>query len=446
MLFYVPYCNFSTVIEAPEFIERPHSKELADVANVSSTSSELAITSFDDIAGSETLVAGIYYGLQPQTLRPNITVRKRRKSDDEQIGEWLCAQVAVGYQTQSDLSNSFRFKTLTETFEVAEADYLAADYYYTFKPESLTKVYNSSTPLKRCCKKLTLTYDNLRQEDVKIANECVAHRLVSPNYQGEFEFSVAKNEGVDRYNVTCTYKPYNPYIHVAPNFKGLYGSEFGDGRGLICNGDFSLGQLTSQFAEYELQNKNYQSIFARQIQSMDAMNKIANQENLVSAVTGTIQGTSSGAMTGGLVGGGAGAVVGGVLGGVTSGIAGYADYSNSIRRQKESRSLAWDNYNYNLQNVKAVPYSLTKCTAMTYDNKIFPFVERYDATDEEKKALLSKLRWDGMTVMAIGTLEDYLQKPGGFVKGEILRLDSLNLPSDLSYAIYDEIRKGAYLY
>ena len=100
----------------------------------------------------------------------------------------------------------------------------------------------------------------------KVENECDLYRLCSGNYQGMFEFSAAKSYGIDGYHVDCTFKPYNPYIHVAPKLKGLYGTSFAtfnDARGLICGGDFSLTQLSNAWANYELQNKNYQAIFDR---------------------------------------------------------------------------------------------------------------------------------------------------------------------------------------
>lgn len=81
-------------------------------------------------------------------------------------------------------------------------------------------------------------------KDVKVESECDMYRLCSPNYQGVFEFNAAKNNGISYFDVDCTYLPYNPYIHVNPNFDGLYGKDFDDARGLICSGDFSLARIT----------------------------------------------------------------------------------------------------------------------------------------------------------------------------------------------------------
>lgn len=74
-----------------------------------------------------------------------------------------------------------------------------------------------------------------------MANECCSWRLTSSNYNGTWEFNVAKNGGsVEGFRIDYTYRPYSPYIHVAPLFKGLYGDVNDDARGLICNGDFSI--------------------------------------------------------------------------------------------------------------------------------------------------------------------------------------------------------------
>lgn len=59
----------------------------------------------------------------------------------------------------------------------------------------------------------------------KITNETQLVRLCSPNWGSMFEFSLAKNNGVSKFNIDYTYKPYQPYIHINPDFKNLYGSD-----------------------------------------------------------------------------------------------------------------------------------------------------------------------------------------------------------------------------
>ena len=280
---------------------------------------------------------------------------------------------------------------------------------------------------------------------MKVDNECNLYRLVSPNYQGEFEFSPVKNGGVDRFNVDCTYKPYNPYIHVNPDFGGLYGDDYNDSRGLICQGDFTVVMISDAFQTYELNNKNYQQIFNRQIQNMDISNEIARQEQGVKSVTGAITGTVTGAVGGGLVGGGWGALAGGIIGAGTGITGGIADYYNLDRQLKENKSFAADMYNFSLQNIKALPYTLTRCTALTFNNKLFPFIEKYSCTDDEKEAFIKKLTYDGMTVNAIATIADYTDRNNRLVRGQVIRLPGLEDDDHMANEIYNEIKKGVYI-
>ena len=135
-------------------------------------------------------------------------------------------------------------------------------------PEYSNFTFNITQPIS-----MKLTDDN-QAIRLKMDNECSLYRLCSPNYNGLFEFSVAKNGGsVDFFNVDITLKPINPYIHINPNFKGMYGIDYDDSRGLICGGDFSIPKWSNAFVEYELNNKNYQQIFDRQLQHMDFTHK-----------------------------------------------------------------------------------------------------------------------------------------------------------------------------
>lgn len=103
----------------------------------------------------------------------------------------------------------------------------------------------------------------------KISNECDMYRMCSPNYNGQFQFSASKLNGITGFNVDYTYLPYSPYIHVNPNFQGLYGKDFDDARGLICQGDFSISYLSDAWVNYQVQNKNYANIFARQQSNLE---------------------------------------------------------------------------------------------------------------------------------------------------------------------------------
>ena len=258
----------------------------------------------------------------------------------------------------------------------------------------------------------------------KIQNETQFCRLNSPNYAASFDFSIAKNKGVDYWQVDCSYKPYQPYIHVAPNWRGLYGSDFNDARGLICTGDFSIDLMTDKWQEYQIQNKNYNEIFNRQIQSLDLQQSIAKRQDIFGAVAGSLSGAMSGATTGALAGGLPGAIGGGIAGLGISAVGGVMDIIDSQKLRDDARSSQFDMFNYQLGNVKALPNTLTKVSTYNINNKIYPFYEIYEATPEEIDALRQQLNWRGYNLGIIGQLSDF-QVEGKYFKGKLIRLEEV---------------------
>lgn len=125
---------------------------------------------------------------------------------------------------------------------------------------------------------------------------------------------------------------------------------------------------------------------------------------------------------------------------------GIADYQNLLRRQEEARSYAIDMFGYNLGNIKAIPTSLSKNTSLNPNIKIFPFIEKYSCTDEEKQALRDKITYNGMTIMKVDLPANYITSGSpSFLKGQIIRLSSLNDDSHVANAIYEELNKGVYI-
>ena len=287
-------------------------------------------------------------------------------------------------------------------------------------------------------------------ERLKIRNECEFQRIVSPNYNGMFEFKKCKMlDGVHNINIDCLYKPYSPYIKLNPDFSYLYGRDYNDSTGLILSGDFSLPLVTDAFREYELQNKNYQAIFARQIQNLDVNNQIAAEQQqfqgIVGSLTGTLAGGVGGALAGakaGPYGAIAGAVAGAGIGLGTSVIGAVKDRDWLERAQSEARSNAIDQYKYQLGNVRALPQSISKSSPLTYNNTVWPILEEYDCTEEEKEVLRQKLKYDGMTIMKVATLNDYLEE-GGYLKGKLIRLPITD-DFHVADAIYKEVDRGFY--
>lgn len=298
------------------------------------------------------------------------------------------------------------------------------------------------------------TYSNAL--NYKISNESELCRLVSPNFNGMFEFSLAKNNGVTKFNVDYTYKPILPYIHVNPDFKFIYGQDWDDARGLICGGDFSLTFINDAWINYQNNNKNYQAIFNRQIENMDVNNQIAKEQldwqTFAGYFGGGLTGAVGGAVAGAKVGGGYGAIAGAVggayMGTVGAVIGGEMDKDWLRRSQAEAKDYATDMFGYQLGNIKAMPYSLSRSESLTNNNKIYPILEVYGPTDKEITNLINKIRYNGMTIMAIGKLSDYKASSDfslAYVQGQLIRLENINDDFHVTDAIYQEVKKGFYV-
>lgn len=287
------------------------------------------------------------------------------------------------------------------------------------------------------------------RDSVKVETECNKYRLCSPNYQGSFDFNVAKNGGsVNFFIAECTYKPYTPYIKIAPQFNLLYGSNFGDARGLLCGGDFSLSRFTDAWESFELQNKNYQNIFNREIQHLDFEQNLEYRKAEITSGIGVLTGGAAGAAGGAMATGHwAGAIAGGVGGIAGSAVGMTMDLDFLARQQREAKQFSIDKFNYQLGNIKALPYTLTKVGAFNINSKIWPFLEFYTCTEEEKEALENKLKYESMTVMRIGSFGDFwrIDTELRYFKGELIRNEEIAEDNHVFEALYAEILKGVYI-
>lgn len=317
--------------------------------------------------------------------------------------------------------------------------------------ESLYDIYglifyaNSSSFRKRLTDskyKISMPVDAV---EVKVMNECDTYRIVSPNYNGQFEFSVAKNNGLEGFDIAVSMIPYTPYIKVAPIFNGLYGQSYNDARGMICAGDFSIARTSSEWIEYKRTNKTYQEMFNRQIENMEVNNSVQRIMERVNAATGTLSGGASGAMTGALVGGGYGAAAGAIVGGVASGAGGVADLLFNEKLRTEAIDYTKDQFGFQLRNIQAIPYNLTKVSTITADNKIFPFLEYYTCTDEEKQALREKIKYNGMTVGVISTINNFINVEPSYIKGKLIRSETIKEDSHVLNAIANELNQGVFI-
>ncbi|MBR5128688.1 MAG: glycine zipper family protein [Firmicutes bacterium] len=287
--------------------------------------------------------------------------------------------------------------------------------------------------------------------DKKISNECEKYRLCSPNFNGYFDFSPAKNDGVQYFNIDCCYKPFTPYIHINPNFNNLYGQDFNDPRGLICGGDFSLSQVRDQWEEYQIQNKYFQEIFDRQKQNLEIQNKYQRISEGLQGLVGTVAGGATGAVI-------AGNPLGAAAGGLTSALGAVGDMYINEKLRTEALDYQKDMFGFQLGNIQALPDVLTKVSTFNNNNKIFPLLEYYTCTDREKDAFAKKVAYNGMTVMVIDKPSKYIGntwtrtlsdgtilESKGYIKGQIIRIENLEDDFHLLKSISDEFYKGVYI-
>ena len=271
--------------------------------------------------------------------------------------------------------------------------------------------------------------------DKKIQNETELWRLCSPNFNGQFDFSPAMNNGVDHFEVDISYKPFSSYIHINPRFNlgSMYGGEYNDARGLICGGDFSLPQVTSAWANYQQNNKNYEQIFARGTENLKVTQKYQRTNEIISGVTGAL---GAGVATGNLVGG--------LIAGAVSGVGAGLDIARADSMRQETLDYRQDLYNYQLGNIQAIPNSISKVSPYNPNNKIFPILEYYTCTDTEKQALKDKIKYNGMKVGRIGYINQFIKSEPTYIKGKIIRLE---IPEDNNYLneLTAEIDKGVFI-
>ena len=184
-------------------------------------------------------------------------------------------------------------------------------------------------------------------------------------------------------------------------------------------------------------------MFARQIENIDTTNTIQRQiekhQMALGAVSTGLSGFGSGVML-------ANPAVGGIVAGIGAAASlagGIADLKLNDKLRAEARDMTKDQFTYSLGNIQALPYTLTKVSAHNNNNKLFPFLEKYSATDIEKQTLRDKLFYDGMTTMVIGKITDYQQAEPSYIKGRLIRLlNSQTLDFHGLSELANEIYKG----
>lgn len=281
--------------------------------------------------------------------------------------------------------------------------------------------------------------------DKKLASETELYRFSSPNYSAFFDFNPYMNNGMTKVNVDCTYKPFKSYIHLNPDFKGLYGADFNDSRGLVITSDFSIPQVTDAWQTYQITNKNYADIFARNQQHLEVQQKWAEREALLNMFTAPLAGGVTGGAAGAMARGTPGMIAGAAAGAGMGLAGGILDYNKTTELNKEALNYNQDMYNYNLQNIQALPQTLSSISSYDANNKLWPFLEIYECSDIEKDAMKNKLIYNGMKIGRIDTINNFISSTSNYIKAKLIR----NEVSDLDYNelndIALELDKGVFI-
>lgn len=287
--------------------------------------------------------------------------------------------------------------------------------------------------------------------DYKMQSIADMHRINSPNYGASFDFNAAKNEGIPYLNVRYTYKPFNPLVMVFPRWGGVYGNipdPEKESRGLVCRGDFSLPVVSNAWINYQTQNKYYQDVFNREIENIELNQNAQRLGQVVGAITGTASAISTGALGGGNIAGGAGAIAGGAVSGLLSAAGGVADIAIGDKLRKEQLDYKADMYGFNLATIQARPNTLSNIGVQDINNTLVPTLEYYTCSSAERQALRDKLRFNGMSISAIGILSDYIdpdREEPQYIKGRLIRLEGVNEDYHFAQTIIEELQKGVFV-
>ena len=258
---------------------------------------------------------------------------------------------------------------------------------------------------------------------------------MSPNHANGWDFNPAMNRGVDGWTYDVMLKPYQPYIHIKPNFKttGMYCNDTikFDQRGLICQGSFSLPISSDQWSTYQINNSAYANSFERDVEHLDTVQDTERIMQKWQIAAGVLSAATQGAVSA-----------------IGSLVTGAADYQLSEKLRNEAIDYKRDQFGYTLQNIQARPRTFSQSTSFDPNNTIFPYIDEYKCTTEEENALKAKLKCNGMTIMRIGTFKEFWDNADSdvpYVKGKLIRMpSSFKDDTHVFNEIANELYKGVY--
>lgn len=114
-------------------------------------------------------------------------------------------------------------------------------------------------------------------------------------------------------------------------------------------------------------------------------------------------------------------------------------------KQLEEKDYMMDQYRFQLGNIKALPNTINKVTPLTYNNKLYPFIEIYECTDEEKELFERYLEYRSMTIESVDYISNYIKDYRTFIQATPIRLENIDLTAIELSEIFNEFKKGVYI-
>ncbi len=267
----------------------------------------------------------------------------------------------------------------------------------------------------------------------------IKYRLTSPSGATIYEFNPSKSGGLKSFKISADLRPFASFYRVQPNMSNLYGANYNDTRGLIWQEDMSLTLVSSAFETYKRQNVNYLNSFLAEQSYRRSEQTIQHEANwgnfrydsskrIIESVAGGVGQVAFGAAIAGPMGAVAGGVSAGaslIGAGIMEGIeASQLAYNNKMERKLLTNELdhARQQFNYNIENIKAIPENIEKVSGIYHTNNYLPYLQIFEPTHREKVYFERYLKLYGVNV---GQMVNLRTKDFDYLQGTIMRYSGI---------------------
>lgn len=275
------------------------------------------------------------------------------------------------------------------------------------------------------------SYETVLDSLSNINKETDTIKIVSPSRASQFIFRPYNNDGEMKFSTKITLKPYASVIYVRPSTKGLLLNNFDDKDCLTINEDFSLTNVSNEWANYIYNNRNYQNAFERQIQGREFERGWERRVEQAQAKSDewnsrNISAEKARTYTGNLP------IISGIAGAIGTAWqdenymrAAQLDREYNEALYQQGLQLSRDLFNMQLENIQAQPNIPSRVT--TIDCKFLDgvYLEFYSTNDTEKRAIENFYIYNGNRIDQYSNFGTYW---GKFVRGRIIQAKNYNQP------------------